>query len=58
MSAGKVLKFTTAATHKIDVVGKFQAAYGLATNGDECVVVMECFLHDLLSEQVEQNGWE
>ena len=45
---GEVLKFTIAAVHKIDVVGKSKVAYGPATNGDGCVVAMECFLHDLL----------
>ena len=47
-SVGEVLKFTTAAAHKIDVVGKSYVAYGSSTNGDRCVVVMECFLHGLL----------
>ena len=53
-SVGKVLKFTTAATHKIDVVGNSLVAYGPSTNGDGCVVLMECFLHHLLWEQGEQ----
>ena len=35
-SVGEVLKFTTAATHKIEVVGKSQAAYGPSTNGNGC----------------------
>ena len=47
-SVGEVLKFTIAAAHKIDVVSDSLAAYGPSTNGDGCVVVMECFLHDLL----------
>ena len=53
-SVGEVLKFTTAATHKIDVISKLYVAYGPSTNGDGCVVAIECFLHDLLREQVEQ----
>ena len=47
-SVGEVLKFTIAAAHKIDVVSDSLAAYGPSTNGDGCLVVMECFLHDLL----------
>ena len=48
--------FTIAAGRKIDVVGQSSVAYGPSTNGDGYVVVVECFLHDLLSEQVEQDG--
>ena len=55
-SVGEVLKFTIAAANKIGVVGKLWVAYGPFTNGDGCVVVMERFLHDLLLEQVEQDG--
>ena len=40
-SVVEVLKFTIAAAHKIDVVGKSWVAYGPSTNGDGCVVVME-----------------
>ena len=47
-SAGEVLKFTIAAAHKFDVVGKYLVANGPSTNGDGCVMVMKCFLHDLL----------
>ena len=47
-SVGEVLKFTIAAAHKTDVVGKSQVAHGPSTNGDTCVVFMECFLHDRL----------
>ena len=43
---GEVKKFITAAC--------IWAFY----QGDRCVMVMECFLHDLLLEQVEQDGWE
>ena len=54
--ADEVLKLTIAANHKTDVVSKSYIAYGPSTNGDGCVVVMECFLHDLLLlEQVEQD---
>ena len=35
-SVGEVLKFTTAAASKIDVVGKMYVAYGPFTNGDGC----------------------
>ena len=45
---GEVLKFTIAAAHKINVVSKLWVAYGPFTNGDGCVMIMECFLHDLL----------
>ena len=55
-SVGEVLKFTIAATHKINVTGKSYFAYAPSTIGDRCVVVMECFLRDLLWEQVEQDG--
>ena len=44
----EVSKFTTAASHKIDVVGESYVAYGPSTNVDGCVVVMQCFLRDLL----------
>ena len=45
-SVGEVLKFIIAAAHKLDVVGKSELAYyGPPTNGNACVVVMECFLH-------------
>ena len=40
----------------IDVVDKSEVAYEPSTNADGCVVVMEYFLHDLLWEQVEQDG--
>ena len=53
-SVGEVLKFNIAASHKIDV-GEAYVAYRPFTNGDGCVVVMECFQHDLLQEQVEQD---
>ena len=52
---GEVLKFITYATHKIHFISKPQVAYGPSTNGDGCVVVMECFLHNFLYEQVEQD---
>ena len=55
-SVGEVLKFTIAATHKINVTGKSYFAYAPSTIGDRCVVVMECLLRDLLWEQVEQDG--
>ena len=55
-SVGEVLKFTITAAQKIDVVGKLYAAYEPSTNEDGCVVVMECFPHDLFSEQVELDG--
>ena len=42
-SIGEVLKFTTAAAHKINVGGESDGVmYGHATNLDGCVVVMEC----------------
>ena len=47
-SVGEFLKFTIAAARKTDVVGKSQVAYGPSTNGDTCVVFIECFLHDRL----------
>ena len=49
-SIGEVLKFTIAAAHKIDVVGQSQEVYDWAFHQwPMCgVVVMECFLHDLL----------
>ena len=40
---------------QIDVISKSQVAYGLSIHGNVCAVVMECFLHDLLQEQVEQD---
>ena len=55
-SVCEVLKFRTAAAHKIDAAGISWAACGPSTSGDGCVLVMECFLHVLLQEQVEQNG--
>ena len=57
-SVGEVFKFTMVAVHKINVAGKSKVAYGPTTNGDRCVVVMECFLHELLWEQVEQDRCE
>ena len=57
-SVGQVLKFTFAAIRNINVFSELWVAYGPATNGDGCVVVMECLLHDILQEQVEQDGWE
>ena len=54
-SIGEVLKFTIAATNKIDV-SKSQATNGPATNTDGCVVFIECFPHNLLKEKVEQDG--
>ena len=53
-SIGEVLKFTIAATNKIDV-SKSQATNGPATNTDGCVVVMECSLHDHLLEQEQEE---
>ena len=47
-SVDEVLKFTIAANHKTNVISKSLVAYEPSTNGDGCVVVMECFLHDLL----------
>ena len=38
-----VLKFSNAAAHKTNV-----GSNGPSTNGDGCLVVIECFLHDLL----------
>ena len=46
-SVGEILKFTIAAVHKIEVVGKSLVAYRPSIDGDGCVV-MECLLHDLL----------
>ena len=48
-------KFTIAANRKLNVISESQVVYGPATNGDGCVVGMECFLHDLLQEQVQQD---
>ena len=47
-SVGEVLKFTIAAAHKVD--------FGPSTNGDGHMVVMQCFLRDLLEKNVEQDG--
>ena len=52
-SVDEVLKFTIAVACEIGVVGKSWIAYWPPTNGDGCMVVMECFLHDFLVEQVE-----
>ena len=49
-SVGEILKFAIAAAHKIDIVSESYVAYGPATNGDGCRVVMECFAHNLLWE--------
>ena len=35
-SVGEVLKFSTAATHKMDIVGESYFAHWSATNGDGC----------------------
>ena len=53
VSIDEVLKFTTAAALTIDVTGKSKVVYAPSTNG--YVVIMECFLCDLLKEQSEQN---
>ena len=55
-SSGEVLKFIFATAHKINVVGKSWVAHGPFTNGDGHVVVMECFLHDLLYEKLNRKG--
>ena len=47
-----VSKIAVAAPHKIDVVGDTQAAYRPTTKGDRCLVLIECFLYDLLKKQV------
>ena len=39
-SVGEVLKFTIAAAHKIDVVGKSEVAYGPPTDGGDYVVAI------------------
>ena len=44
---GKVFKFAIPASPLINVVGELYIAYGRATYGDWCVMVVECFLHDL-----------
>ena len=50
------MKFTIDAAHKIDVVTKSKVAYGPSADGNECVVVMECFLHDLLWDNLNRMG--
>ena len=58
-SVGEVLKFIIAAAYEFDVVEKsyFEySEYRPSTSGDGCVLVMECFLHDLLKDQVEHDG--
>ena len=45
-SVGEILKFTIAATHKINVIGRSHVAYGPSSNGDGCVVVLECLMRD------------
>ena len=46
---GEVLKLIIAAAHKINVVSKsLVALYGPFTSGNGCLVIMECFLYDLL----------
>ena len=57
-SVAEVLTFTTAAVHKIELVGKSKVAHGPSTNADGFVMVMECFLHDPLEEKVELDGSE
>ena len=48
-------KFTIAAAHKIDFVGKSWIAYRPSTNGGGCVGAMECFLTDRIQGKVEPN---
>ena len=47
-SVGEVSKFTISAAYVIDVVRKSSVASGPSTYEDGSVVVMECFLQDLL----------
>ena len=42
------MKFTVAASHKVDVVDKSYVAYRPSTDRDGYVVVIEYFLHGFL----------
>ena len=44
------------AAHKIDDISKTYVAYEPSSNGNRCIVVIECFLCDLHWEQIEQDG--
>ena len=50
------MKFTIAATHKMNVFGESLVVYGPATKGGGCVVIMGCFLHNLL-QGASLTGW-
>ena len=47
---------TTAVKSNCCGMNRTGVAYGPTANGNGCLVVMECFLHDLLYQQVEQDG--
>ncbi|KAH3785098.1 hypothetical protein DPMN_163182 [Dreissena polymorpha] len=53
-----MLKFTSNATHEVNLISESQVADGSYTDGERGGMVMEIVMYYLLKEKVEQNGIE